>query len=343
MRPCWEPYFHLNPRRVANIEAGRGCRFRCSFCYSPGFFPTWRTFSIDSVVQELARLRDFGVEHAWFVEDNFANDERYLFDVCDAIREARLGLSFSAYATFPQLTPPVIEAMASAGCSHIFSGIDAVGASSEKEFHKAFLRKEPSMTEKLDRLVNCGIRPTCAFLLSPPSHKAGADYDLTVRTALEAKEHGAQILLNCLTLYNKTSARCLGQNFEYDPTQAEWVMDCPNVCVNNDYAAAAPNLFPFHARFTSASEWRDFILTSHCLATLVAVYPDTMAELIRDPQTSPAELARLVLERTHGLMTAAKPDRRYLQADAAGELFSQTSGSTIARQTFLREHSSYSP
>ena len=36
-------YFRVNPRRYVDFEAGRGCRFNCSFCYSPTF---WRAVRI---------------------------------------------------------------------------------------------------------------------------------------------------------------------------------------------------------------------------------------------------------------------------------------------------------
>lgn len=32
------PYFAGNPRHVANLTAGAGCKYRCAFCYSPSHY-----------------------------------------------------------------------------------------------------------------------------------------------------------------------------------------------------------------------------------------------------------------------------------------------------------------
>src|SRR5262249_15135687 len=71
-----EDYFAANPRRLLNYETGRGCIYRCSFCYSPGHWGQGEQAKpADQVVAEVARLRDLGARHLFFVQDNLLNSK----------------------------------------------------------------------------------------------------------------------------------------------------------------------------------------------------------------------------------------------------------------------------
>src|SRR5687768_1631925 len=37
-------YFSVNPNRCLDFESGRGCRFKCAFCYSPQHYNGFRNF-----------------------------------------------------------------------------------------------------------------------------------------------------------------------------------------------------------------------------------------------------------------------------------------------------------
>lgn len=291
-------YFHVNPLRMVDFEAGRGCRFKCAFCYSPEHYASFRYFDIDHVIDELAKLPAFGAKHVWFVEDNFLNDPERAVNLCHAIEQARLGLTWSCYATFPQISPQTIEAMASAGCTEVFSGIDAVGNASERSFHKAFLRGKTPLEVKTRWLIDAGITPTYAFLVAPPSHPAGRDIALTVTAALEARVAGAEVLLNPLTLYSGTGSHAA---FKCSPVadalQVQLMMDVPAVVAENPFVADRPELFPFHSRYVDAQEWQGFLSLAHCLSTLISTYPRTLACLDRARAIHPVRVAQETLER----------------------------------------------
>jgi hypothetical protein len=291
-------YFHVNPSHMVNLEAGRGCRFKCSFCYSPGHYPVVRDFATDAVIEELAILPGLGVRHVWFVEDNFLNDPQRAVHLCRAIEDARLGLTWSCYATFPQLTPSIVAGLVRAGCTEVFSGIDAVGTAAERSFHKAFLRGKTPLELKTRWLVDAGIRPTYAFLVAPPSHPAGADLGVTVAAALEARVAGAEVLLNPLNLYAGTPAlSALQGGAAPDSLQVQLMMDVPDVVTENRLAAEHPSLFPFHSRYVGEREWHGFLSLAHCLSTLISTYPRTLACLACAGGTDPVRVAHQTLER----------------------------------------------
>ena len=302
-RPLYEAvrlpgYFHINPSHMVNLEGGRGCVYQCAFCYSPGHYHGVRDFATEDVVADLAVLPGLGVRHVWFVEDNFLNHPARAVRLCRAIEEAGLGLTWSCYATFPQLTPAIVAAMARAGCTEVFCGIDAVGSDAERSFEKAFLRGETMLERKTRWLTDAGITPTYAFMVAPPSHPAGKNFGITVRAALEARVLGAEALLNPLSLYSGTRARdkfpC---SYAPDALQVHLMMDVPAVVAENPYAAQHPDLFPFHSRYVGEQEWHAFLSLAHCAATVLSTYPRTVALLARTRDVDPVLVAHEILER----------------------------------------------
>lgn len=309
-------YFHVNPARRVDFEAGRGCRFKCAFCYSPEHYASFRYFDIDHVIDELAKLSSFGARHVWLVEDNFLNDPDRAVNLCYAIEQAKLGLTWSCYATFPQISPHTIEAMARAGCTEVFSGIDAVGNASERSFHKAFLRGKTPLEVKTRRLIDAGITPTYAFLVAPPSHPAGRDITVTVTAALEARVAGAEVLLNPLTLYSGTPSLAAFQCARVpDALQVQLMMDVPDVVEQNPFVAQRPELFPFHSRYVGAQEWQEFLSLAHCLSTLLSTYPRTLTRLDSSRGIHPVRVAQETLERFNGWIRLKAVEHRQVEQD----------------------------
>ena len=345
-RPLYEvvrlpAYFHVNSARMVNLEAGRGCRFRCAFCYSPTHYDAVRHFGVDSVIEELSVLPGMGVRHVWFVEDNFLNDPKRALALCDAIRSASLGLSWSCYATFPQITEAIVKAMAGAGCTEVFSGIDAVGTGAERAFHKAFLRGKTTVDVKTRWMLAAGVTPTYAFMLAPPSHPAGSTFGVTTCAALEARAAGAEVLLNPLNLYADTgSLTAYPVTFVADDRQVRLMMDVPDVVAENHLAASHPGLFPFHARYVGQREWHRFLEISHCVSTLVSTYPGTMASLVGLRGIDPVSVAEHTLERVSDWSRLESREVRQVEQDAGFFTLEQLAVGTPASGVLERERAS---
>jgi len=335
-----EPYFAINPRRCLDFEGGRGCRFKCSFCYSPVHYSATRDFDIDENIDGLERLRRLGAEHVFFVEDNFLNDPARAVAFCREMEAARLGLTWHCYATFPQMSPEVIAWMARAGCTAVFTGIDAVGGVSQRAYRKGFLRHKTSLERQLVECVEAGIVPTCAFLLSPPSHACGVDFDETLGAALVARNCGAQVRLNTLTLYNRTKSRVdVKSPCHYDDVKPRLMLDVPEVVECNDYARALPRLFPFHSRYVAGDEWQEFVSLTHCLFTLFYCYPRTLEALWAEQSISPYAVSRQVLEGVGDLLEIEKPLRRDAELAAAIPILEGLTAATKGAQSVLEVES----
>lgn len=314
-------YFAVNPNRCLDFEGGRGCRFKCAFCYSPQHYNGFRNFAIDRTIADLERAHDLGFRNVFFVEDNFLNDPARAIDFCKEFERARRDLSWQAYATFPQLTSEMIPIMARAGCTAVFAGIDAVGTESRRIHKKAFVREASVLQRRIQECVENGITPTCAFLLSPPSYPGGNDIDETLFFALAARNAGAQVRLNTLTLYNQTSTFVTNTAVpKYDEFKVRLMLDVPEVVEENFYAVENPELFPFHSRYVDADEWHDFVSVAHCLYTIFEAFPKTLQQLWDGQGIRPTEIARKMLDNTGPLLDIPKPARRDAQLLAAVEV-----------------------
>jgi hypothetical protein len=315
-------YFHVNPQQLFNFEANRGCRYKCTFCYSPGFYGMARDFGVSQVIDELAGLGALGARRVFFVGDNLLNDRAWVLRLCTELREARLGIDWYCYATLPDLTEDVAGLMGRAGCTQVFMGIDVVGRTSERHFHKAFLRGETDLERRIRSIRDQGIEhPTCGFILCPPSHPGSGDWASTLDAALRARRAGAQVLFNTLNLYPGTEAYRYQQvRHEPDALQARLLLDVPLTVQENQYAVAHPDGFPFHSRYVPAEEWHDFLHMAHCLHTLVNSFPDDLIQIWEGSGISPMDLARRVVERTGDLLRIQVQERRKVEQNHGLEL-----------------------
>ncbi len=305
-------YFHVNPNRVLNYEANRGCRYKCTFCYSPGFYSSARDYAVERIVEDFAEMRALGARRVFLVGDNLLNHRAWVERLCSELEGARLGIEWHCYATLPDLTEDIAMQMGRAGCTQVFMGIDVVGRASERHFHKAFLRHETDLERRIRSLRGHGIEnPTCGFILCPPSHLASSDWESTVAAALRARRAGAQVLFNTLNLYTGTDAfRSQSLSYEADFIQSKLLLDVPAVLHENPYALNHPEAFPFHSRYVAAAEWHDFMHLAHCLHTLVNSFPVDLQTAWEESGVSPIDVAHRVLERTGDLLRLKPQERR---------------------------------
>jgi hypothetical protein len=313
-----QTYFELNPQRILDFEGGRGCRFKCAFCYSPVHYTSVRYFDIGKRIEELRLLKNLGADHISFVEDNFLNDTSVAIQFCRELETARIGLTWNCYATFPQMNTEVITWMARAGCTSVFTGIDAVGMTSQKSFRKGFMRSLTALQIKLNECMEAGILPTCAFMLSPPSHPCGVDTEEVLKAALSARNCGALVRLNTLTLYNGTDSQSAASTrIVTDNLKPRLLLDVPDMVENNAYADNFPELFPFHSRYVPKREWKHFMHLVHCLFTLFFCYPETLESLWEERDITPIHIAKSVIEKLGDLTRLDKLHRRGKELEAA--------------------------
>ena len=87
-------YFSLLVRKrpVDTLITSRGCPFSCGFCYN--FRHKYRARKPESVVQELALIRDSGIRDVEICDDTFTVDEHRALRILDLIIAEKLDISF---------------------------------------------------------------------------------------------------------------------------------------------------------------------------------------------------------------------------------------------------------
>lgn len=275
-------YFELNPVQLFNFEAGRGCVFKCSFCYSPVHYgDNVGHKSPKLIVWELKKLAKLGAKHIFFVQDNFLNSPRWASEVCRQIANANLPITFECYATFPQLKEQIVDLLAAAKCVGIFTGIDAVSISSQQRMNKPFLKSWKKTSEKLSYCLEKGIKPICAFILEEPNQEK-EKIESAIYTALECIRLGCEVHLNTLSIYNKTQLDniSLGKKYHYSKIKPELMFDAPKVAENNHFAKILPQLFPLHSTQNSVEEWELFIVKIFFLSSIVFGLTETAYQFV---------------------------------------------------------------
>ena len=314
--PAWDlvdlqAYFDINTDCVIDYEPGRGCVYKCSFCYSPVHYgPGGQSKSIDRLLADMQHLQDLGARHLFFVQDNFLNSGRAAAELCRAIADAGFSLTWNCYATLPQMTPDVLSALGAAGCVNAFTGIDAVNEECQREYLKRFYRGWGPLEKTLRTAVDCGVTPTCAFLVENPS--AGiAQVDRTLVTALFARCVGAGLRLNTLTLYNGTPTETASASpLTYSELKPQLLLDCPDLVQVNDYARDHPRLFPFHNTFLHPELWQRFVFGMHIAYTLVHSFPMTLYRWVTEDGGSIWTMIEALVDRAPELLAIDPWERR---------------------------------
>jgi radical SAM superfamily enzyme YgiQ (UPF0313 family) len=74
-------------KKAIAYKSSRGCSFNCAFCYNKIFNKNkWRTWSIDSVVEDINFLKkEYGVDAIKFYDDNFFIDRQRALEILEKI------------------------------------------------------------------------------------------------------------------------------------------------------------------------------------------------------------------------------------------------------------------
>lgn len=335
-----EAYFALNPIRLLNFDSGRGCIFRCSFCYSPGQWGQGEQVKgPDRVVEEVERHYELGARHLFFVQDNLVNSVQGTLDLCQALIEARSPMTWNAYTTMQRLAPKLLDPLAEAGCREVFVGVDAVSARSQLAFGKHFFKGWHSLRQRLTDCLDRGIVPTCAFMVDHPAGGDHEDTDRVLTTALLTRNLGCGIRLNTLTLYNHTATakEFAGHERSYTELKPRLLLDTPPVVVSNPYAKRDPELFPFHNTPLPLPVYERFVTAMHIAYTLFSSFSRTLLQYVVMENGSPWLLLDRIANRVGDLTPIDARLRRHYERQVFQEEFSRLTVSGRTREAFELE------
>ena len=138
------------------LLSGRGCTFRCTFCYrmDKGFRPR----SNESVIEEVRLLNtDYRVNYIYFNDELLMNSKERVIEFSEAIIKSGLKFKWSCNGRLNYATPETMRVMREAGCVFINYGIEALDNDVLKNIKKG-LRVE-QIEEGIKTTLDADISP----------------------------------------------------------------------------------------------------------------------------------------------------------------------------------------
>lgn len=114
------------------VSTSRGCPNRCDFCYNSCHNRIHVRRPISHVLDD---IREIGIPHILFIDDNFIGDPAYAFQLLESLRP--LNLKWSAAVTTQILDyPELLDLMRDTGCQSLFIGLESINNNALNSVHK---------------------------------------------------------------------------------------------------------------------------------------------------------------------------------------------------------------
>lgn len=130
-------------RPGAELEASRGCPYKCTFCAKERFRDRYRRRPLHTVLAELDGLIAQGVEYVYFVDEIFLPDE----DLLRALEERPI--EFGVQMRVDLFTKEQLDLLGRAGCVSIEAGVESVSP----EGRHALAKRCKATTDELEALL----------------------------------------------------------------------------------------------------------------------------------------------------------------------------------------------
>jgi anaerobic magnesium-protoporphyrin IX monomethyl ester cyclase len=170
-------YFSLN------INASRGCPYRCNWCSKPIYGHSYRVRSARSVAGEMSHLKTaYKPDHIWFTDDIFALSGKWANEFAAAVQELDAQIPFKMQSRCDLMTRTTVRALRDAGCAEVWIGAES-GAQSVLDAMDKAVRVE-QIYEARENLRRHGIR-TCFFLQFGYPGETWTEIEQTIRMVRE--------------------------------------------------------------------------------------------------------------------------------------------------------------
>jgi len=121
---------------VMPLLSGRGCKFKCNFCYrmDEGFRPR----SAESIIEEIKYLQNkYNITYIDFADELLMSSAQRTMGLCDAFIKSGLKFKWSCNGRLNYASSDVLKLMKRAGCVYCNYGIEAFDDTALKNMNKA--------------------------------------------------------------------------------------------------------------------------------------------------------------------------------------------------------------
>lgn len=193
------------------LISSRGCPYRCTFCNTPRH--RYRVMSPARVCEEIAACLALGIQEFYFVDDTFNITNQRVMDLCDAILERGLKLSWTVRFRVKGVTRELLTKMKAAGCHRIQFGVEQGTEEGLLRLKKDVTVREIESAFRLCREV--GIHTVAYFMIGTPTERTRDDVLDTIRYSIQLDPDF--VMYNVLTPFPGTTL--------YDEGQRDGVLD----------------------------------------------------------------------------------------------------------------------
>ena len=141
---------------VIPIVSGRGCTFKCNFCYrlDKGF----RARSPERIVEEIKYLKtEYGITYIGFSDELLMTSIERVVSLCESFTKGRLKIRWYCNGRLNYAKPEVLKIMKKAGCVFINYGIEAMDDTVLKNMRKGLRVKQ--VIKGIETTLDAGISP----------------------------------------------------------------------------------------------------------------------------------------------------------------------------------------
>jgi hypothetical protein len=173
-------YFELAPEDIIYLEVGRGCPFKCNFCFTASYWQRkHRIKSPARVMREIAYFKDgYGRTDFNFTHDLLTTDRRWVIDFCRQLAASDLNVSWTCSSRTDTIDEEQIYWMKRAGCREIYFGVETGTAQMQTKIDKNLDLDEAERI--IGKSLEAGIGATVGFIAGLPGES-----DASLRSTLK--------------------------------------------------------------------------------------------------------------------------------------------------------------
>jgi anaerobic magnesium-protoporphyrin IX monomethyl ester cyclase len=161
------PELREHPRRSADIIAGRGCPYECTFCSKT--FSGCRLRSVDGLMAEIEMLRNrYRIDHLMFNDELVVVNRKRTLALCERLKG--LQMTWTCQGRINLVDREILAAMKEAGCIEIGYGVESISQSILDAMNKRMNADDVIPVIEMTREI--GIKPIIQYMYGFPGESA---------------------------------------------------------------------------------------------------------------------------------------------------------------------------
>ncbi|VEN72574.1 B12-binding domain-containing radical SAM protein [Candidatus Desulfarcum epimagneticum] len=204
-----------------SMTTSRGCPFQCIFCAGRKMVGAkFRRRDPVRVVDELEYLDSLDFHQINIADDLFTANKSHCLAICREITRRNLAPRWTSFARVDTVSPEILDAMKSAGCSAVSFGVE----SANRDILAAIRKKIsiPQVEAAIEMCREAGVIPHVSFVLGLPGETPGTLKE-TLDFGEKIKKMGASHGFHVLAPFPGTEAREeAGRRYDIEILTSDW-------------------------------------------------------------------------------------------------------------------------